>query len=108
MNKYPVWKYTLILIALLAGLVYASPNIFGEDPAIQISGSRDSVVSASLLADVEGLLKRKKLDYKTALQVGDNIEIRFADADVQLKARDIVQRELGQKYTVALNLLPTI
>lgn len=106
MNKYPVWKYTLILIALLAGLVYASPNIFGEDPAIQISGSRDSVVSASLLADVEGLLKRKKLDYKTALQVGDNIEIRFADADVQLKARDIVQRELGQKYTVALNLLP--
>jgi len=106
MNKYPVWKYALILIALLAGLLYASPNIFGEDPAIQISGSRESTISASLLADVEALLKRKKLEYKRASQIGDNIEIRFADAEVQLKARDIVQRELGQKYTVALNLLP--
>ena len=106
MNKYPAWKYFLILIAILAGLVYASPNIFGEDPAIQISGSRESVISASLLTDVEALLKRKKLEYKRALQAGDNIEIRFADAEVQLKARDIVQRELGQKYTVALNLLP--
>lgn len=106
MNQYPAWKYSLILLLLLAGFLYAGPNVFVEDPAIQISANQSAPVSATLIGDVEGLLKRKKLDYKRAVQDGDKLEIRFHDTETQLKARDIVQRELGQKYTVALNLLP--
>ena len=107
MNQYPAWKYILILLILIVGALYAVPNIFGEDPAIQITTNRTgTTVSPTILSDVEGLLKRKKIDFKRAVQDGNNIEVRFFDTETQLKARDIVQRELTQKYTVALNLLP--
>jgi len=106
MNQYPAWKYILILLILVVGVVYALPNVFGEDPAIQVTTNRTSAVNTSLLGDIEGLLKRKKIDFMRAVQDGNNIEVRFFDTEAQLKARDIVQRELGQNYTVALNLLP--
>lgn len=107
MNQYPAWKYILILLVLLVGGIYALPNVFGEDPAIQVTTNRSTgTVSPSLLGDIEGLLKRKKIDFMRAVQDGNNIEVRFFDTEAQLKARDIVQRELGQNYTVALNLLP--
>ncbi len=106
MNQYPVWKYILILLTVLAGILYAGPNIFGDDPSIQISANRNAVITSSLIGDIEGLLKRKKLNYTRAVQEADNIEIRFTDEETQLKARDIVQYQLGQSYTVALNLLP--
>jgi preprotein translocase subunit SecD len=106
MNQYPAWKYILILLILVVGGLYAVPNVFGEDPAIQVTTNRNNTVNASLLSDVEGLLKRKKIDYMRAVQDGNDIEVRFFDTETQLKARDIVQRELGQNYTVALNLLP--
>lgn len=107
MNQYPAWKYILILLILVVGGIYALPNVFGEDPAIQVATNRSSgTISTSLLGDIEGLLKRKKIDFMRAVQDGNNIEVRFFDTEAQLKARDIVQRELGQNYTVALNLLP--
>jgi len=106
MNQYPAWKYILILLILVVGGIYALPNVFGEDPAIQVTTNRTGTVSPSLLGDIEGLLKRKKIDFMRAVQDGNNIEVRFFDTEAQLKARDIVQRELGQNYTVALNLLP--
>ena len=107
MNQYPAWKYILILLILVVGGIYALPNVFGEDPAIQVATNRSSgTISPSLLGDIEGLLKRKKIDFMRAVQDGNNIEVRFFDTEAQLKARDIVQRELGQNYTVALNLLP--
>jgi len=106
MNQYPAWKYVLILLLLVAGFLYAAPNIFGEDPAIQISANRNAPEASSRLGDIEGLLKRKKLDYVRARKIGDNVEVRFADTETQLKARDAVQWELRQDYTVALNLLP--
>ncbi|MDX5152077.1 MAG: hypothetical protein R3188_06340, partial [Acidiferrobacterales bacterium] len=86
--------------------MYAVPNVFGEDPAIQVTTNRTGTVSPTLLGDIEGLLKRKKIDFLRAVQDGNDIEVRFFDTETQLKARDIVQRELGQNYTVALNLLP--
>lgn len=106
MNQYPAWKYLLILLLLAVGLLYAAPNIFGEDPAIQVSANRNVPEAASRIADIEGLLKRKKLDYTRVTQIGDNVEVRFVDTETQLKARDTVQWDLGQGYTVALNLLP--
>ncbi|MGW8247061.1 MAG: protein translocase subunit SecD [Acidiferrobacterales bacterium] len=106
MNRYPAWKYILILLILIVGGMYAVPNVFGEDPAIQVTTNRTGTVSPTLLGDIEGLLKRKKIDFLRAVQDGNDIEVRFFDTETQLKARDIVQRELGQNYTVALNLLP--
>jgi len=107
MNQYPAWKYILILVVLIVGGLYSLPNVFGDDPAIQVTTNRTgSMISTTLLGDIKGLLKRKKIDFKRALQEGNNVEIRFFDTETQLKARDVVQHELGSNYTVALNLLP--
>jgi len=106
MNKYPLWKYLLVAFAVLAGLLYALPNLYGEYPAIQISPTRTTKVDAPVLAHVEQLLQRAQLPY-SATQLDDkSARVRFADTDTQLRARDLVQKELGDGYTVALNLLP--
>ena len=106
MNKYPLWKYLLVAFAVLAGLIYALPNLYGEYPAIQISPTRTTKVDAPVLAHVEQLLQRAQLPY-SATQLDDkSARVRFADTDTQLRARDLVQKELGDGYTVALNLLP--
>ena len=106
MNKYPLWKYLLVAFAVLVGLIYALPNLYGEYPAIQISPTRTTRVDAPVLAHVEQLLQRAQLPY-SATQLDDkSARVRFADTDTQLRARDLVQKELGDGYTVALNLLP--
>ncbi len=106
MNKYPLWKYLLIAFAVLAGFIYALPNLYGEYPAIQISPTRTTKVDAPVLAHVEKLLQRAQLPY-SATQLDDkSARVRFADTDTQLRARDLVQKELGDGYVVALNLLP--
>ncbi|MBI3571022.1 MAG: protein translocase subunit SecD [Gammaproteobacteria bacterium] len=106
MNKYPLWKYLLVAFAVLAGLLYALPNLYGEYPAIQISPTRTTKVDAPVLAHVEQLLQRAQLPY-SATQLDDkSARVRFTDTDTQLRARDLVQKELGDGYTVALNLLP--
>lgn len=106
MNQYPLWKYLLIVVVMVTGMLYAAPNLFGEDPAIQISANRGGGISSTLLGEVRGLLDRKKLAYLSAVQEQDRIEVRFADPETQLKARDVVQAEWGKSHTVALNLLP--
>jgi len=106
MNKYPLWKYLLILIVVLVGSVYALPNLFGEDPAIQISASRAQNLDAGTLERVRALLDRKKLVYRSATLDDQGIKVRFDDTEIQLRARDLVQHELGDNFTVALNLLP--
>ncbi len=106
MNRYPLWKYLLVAFAVLVGLLYALPNLYGEYPAIQISPTRTTKVDAPVLAHVEQLLRRAQLPY-SATQLDDkSARVRFADTDTQLRARDLVQKELGDGYTVALNLLP--
>ena len=106
MNRYPTWKYLLVLAAFVLGLVYALPNVFGEDPAIQISGARTDLVDVSTVARVEEILKRANIDYTGTLLDETGAKVRFASTETQLRARDVVQRELGDAYTVALNLLP--
>ncbi|MDH3670909.1 MAG: protein translocase subunit SecD [Gammaproteobacteria bacterium] len=105
MNQYPFWKYLLILVVMAVGLLYAVPNLYGEDPAIQISATRSSV-DASTLARVEKILKDGGLTPISSQLDELGAKIRFADTETQLKARERVQKELGETYTVALNLLP--
>src|SRR5437868_11909619 len=106
MNRYPAWKYFLVVVAVVLGVIYAVPNLYGEDPAIQVSGTRTTTVDAGTLARVEDILKRNNLAYAGTLLDETGAKVRFADTETQLRAKDIVQRELGDKYTVALNLLP--
>lgn len=106
MNKYPTWKYALILIVVLTGTLYALPNLYGRDPAIQISAKRSANISTLTLTRVKEFLDRKQLKYRSTVLDDLGIRIRFDDTEIQLRARDLVQRELGDNYTVALNLDP--
>ncbi|SFM90780.1 protein translocase subunit SecD [Nitrosomonas communis] len=107
MNRYPLWKNLIIAITLLVGLLYTLPNFYGESPAIQISPLRITAEAGlPLLQKIEGALKKHGLISEGTLVEGNSIKIRFADTDVQIKARDILQMELGTDYIVALNLIP--
>jgi preprotein translocase subunit SecD len=106
MNRYPAWKYVVIAIALVVGFVYMLPNFFPEVPAVQISSSKANVkIDAALLQTVEDELKAGGIPYRGAALDAVGLKIRFQDPDTQLKAKDVLQRKLGDNYIVALNLL---
>jgi preprotein translocase subunit SecD len=106
MNRYPRWKYIIILIALVLGLVYSLPNLFGEVPAVQISPANSVVqVDRALMQKVEDSLKQQSVPYDGVILDQTGVKVRFADTDTQLKAKDLLQKGLGGNYTVALNLL---
>jgi len=106
MNRYPLWKYIVITVTVLLGLLYTLPNFFGESPAVQISPLRSSTqTDTALLQRVEQVLKQKNLAYIGTILESSGIKIRFADTDTQIKARDILDAEVGKDYVVALNLL---
>jgi preprotein translocase subunit SecD len=111
MNRYPVWKYAIILVALVVSGLYALPNLFGEAPAVQVSTAKSSVkVDAATLAKVEQALKSAGLTPDAVALDGASVKARFADTDTQLKAKDAVQKAINPdsadpSYIVALNLL---
>ncbi|MBI5431123.1 MAG: protein translocase subunit SecD [Nitrosomonadales bacterium] len=107
MNQYPLWKYLLILVILLTGLVYTLPNFYGESPAVQVSPLRASLkADAALLEQVGIILKSAGLTPEISTLDGNSVKARFADTDSQLKAKDALTGQLGENYVVALNLLP--
>jgi preprotein translocase subunit SecD len=106
MNRYPLWKYVLIGLALLAGLVYTLPNFYGESPAVQVSPLRAGLkADAALLERVGSILKSGSLQADLLTLEGNSIKARFADTDTQLKAKDRLQAQLGDDYVAALNLV---
>jgi preprotein translocase subunit SecD len=106
MNQYPLWKYLLILAVLLAGLIYTLPNFYGESPAVQVSPLRASLkADAALLGRVGNILKTASIEPELIELDGNSVKARFADTDVQLKAKDVLQNQLGEDYVAALNLL---
>ncbi|MDP2852268.1 MAG: protein translocase subunit SecD [Gallionella sp.] len=107
MNRYPLWKYLLILAVLLVGLIYTLPNFYGESPAVQVSPLRASLkADAALLERVEKILKAASLNPEVVALDGNSVKARFADTDSQMKAKDVLIGQLGEDYMVALNLLP--
>ena len=106
MNRYPLWKYIVIAVALAIGLFYTLPNFFPEVPAVQVSSTKAKVDTA-LLATVEDTLKANSITFRGAALDATGIKVRFDDPDTQLKARDVLQGKLGDNYIVALNLLST-
>jgi len=107
MNRYPLWKYIVIGIALVVSIIYAVPNFFGEVPAVQVSGLRSTVkVDEAMRASLEEALRAAKVQPLGVEQVENTLRFRFADTDTQIKARDLIQSKVGQGYVVALNLVP--
>ena len=108
MLELPRWKYVLIALILVFGVLYALPNLYPQDPAVQISANRGSTVDDALKARVETLLAEQKLQ-ATAIEVGaDNLLVRMDNPDVQLRAADYLREKLGRNYVVALNLASTV
>ena len=111
MNRYPVWKYAIIVIALLVSALYALPNVFGEAPAVQVSVAKASMkLDVAALTRVEEALKGAGIAADAVTLDGASIKARFANTDAQLKAKDAIQKALNPDvtepaYVVALNLL---
>ena len=106
MNRYPPWKYALIVVALLIGVLYTVPNFFPEVPAVQVSTSKATTkVDAAVLSTVEDALKAASIEIRGAALDPTGIKVRLADPDMQLKAKDVLQAKLGEDYIVALNML---
>jgi preprotein translocase subunit SecD len=107
MNRYPLWKYLLIAAVFVLGLIYALPNLYGEAPAVQVLPLRSSLkADAALLSRVENALKAAQLNAEAVSLDATSVKARFADTDTQLKAKDVLNAQLGEDYVVALNLLP--
>lgn len=106
LNRYPLWKYLLIITAVLVGLVYALPNVFGEHPALQISPDRGSTVDEDLERRLVTLLQEKGLAAHASELTEGRLLLRFHDTETQLAAQGAVQDALGGNYVVALNLAP--
>jgi len=112
MNRYPLWVYVTIAVALALGLLYTLPNFFGEAPAVQVSSARATLkVDNAVLGRVEETLKKGGIQPTGVFLDLASIRVRLADTDTQLKAKDLIDRALNPdaanpSYTVALNLLP--
>jgi preprotein translocase subunit SecD len=111
MNRYPVWVYATVAVALALGLLYTLPNFFGEAPAVQVSPARATVkVDTAALGRVEEALKKDGIQPTAVFLDPNSIKVRLADYDTQLRARDVIDRALNTdrgnpSYTVALNLV---
>ncbi|WP_416139565.1 protein translocase subunit SecD [Halomonas sp. HK25] len=105
LNRYPMWKYLLILIVLAVGLVYSLPNLYPEDPAVQISSGRgDATLDQRQLERVQDSLREAGITIKAVESSESSVLIRLADADEQLQARDRIAAMLDEDFVVALNL----
>src|SRR5688572_21643686 len=107
MLEFPRWKYFLIALIVLVSALYALPNVYPQDPALQIAGGPGAVVDDALATKVRGLLEAQKIAYTSVAKEGDDLIVRLPDTASQVRAADTVRPQLGA-YTVALNLAPTV
>jgi preprotein translocase subunit SecD len=106
-NHYPLWKNLLVLIVFAVGIIYALPNLYGDDPSVQVSSTRPAKLTQQQANQVESTIKTAGFSVK-AFEFNDGrILARFNSADDQLKAADLLRDQLGDDYGVALNLAPT-
>lgn len=105
-NHFPLWKNIIILLILTLAAIYAMPNFFGEDPSIQLSPARGSLLDQALVTQTEKALADAGLKSKAVELSEKRLLVRFADTDTQLKAADALKAVYGERYTVALNLAP--
>ncbi len=106
-NSFPLWKNLLVLAVFLVSLIYALPNLFGDDPSVQVSPIRDAKIEQTQASQIETSVKDAGLVPKAFEYQDGRILARFNNTDDQLKAADMLRDAMGSDYTVALNLAPT-
>ena len=106
MNRYPLWKYILVVITILVACLYTIPNFFGETPAVQVSTNRQSLNVESLQQPVSQALQANGISHNGMFIADGSLKVRFSDEETQLKARDIIEKTAGDGYITALNLIP--
>ncbi|CAM3739444.1 protein translocase subunit SecD [Rheinheimera salexigens] len=106
LNKNPLWRYVLVIGVLLAALIYALPNLYPEDPALNISATRGGVVSEQIRADLERSFDQANISAKSVVLEQGQLLARFNTTEDQLQAREIATEKLGDNYVTALNLAP--
>ncbi len=106
LNRYPLWKNLMVIFLVAIGVLYALPNLYGEDPAVQISGTRGQEANSGVLSEVQTVLKDNNLITKSVVLENGSILVRFDNTDAQLLAKDKITEKLGTNYSVALNLAP--
>ncbi|MFQ1015295.1 protein translocase subunit SecD [Avibacterium paragallinarum] len=106
LNRYPLWKNIMVILVVAIGVLYSLPNLYGEDPAVQISGTRGQEANTTTLSNVQTLLNENHLTTKSIKLENGSILARFHNTDDQLLAKDKISEKLGNNYSVALNLAP--
>jgi len=106
LNQYPVWKYIALIVALVFGIIFALPNLYGEDPAVQVSHRTTSLTQDDMQL-IEQTLGNSNISFKSSEIIEGRALIRFDDENVQLQAADVLKSALGKQYLVALNLAPS-
>lgn len=106
MNRYPLWKYLLIVVTVILGFLYTIPNLFGEIPAVQISTNRQAIsIDEQTEKTVNDALAVAHIQHNGMFIADGSLKVRFNDTETQLKARDAIAAQFGEGYIVALNLL---
>lgn len=106
LNKYPLWKTLMVAFIVAIGALYATPNLFGEAPAVQVSGLRGVEADVATLDTIKGHLSDNNIAYDNIVLEKGQVLTRFKNTEDQLKARDLLDDNLGKQYSVALNLTP--
>ncbi len=106
LNTFYRWKNVLLAFIVAIGLIYALPNIYGEDPAIQITGHNNVIASDKLMLEIQSLLKAKSIMYKSIILQDNSILVRLYNTGVQLKSKDFIKSLIGDNYSVNLILAP--
>ncbi|MGB3916974.1 MAG: protein translocase subunit SecD [Thiothrix litoralis] len=107
MNRYPLWKYLMIAVILLVGVIYSVPNFFPSEPAVQLSSKVDKTIDPATMQRFEQALQAKGLTIRASENNGQQALFRFEDNDVQLKASEALKAAVGDEFVVALNLAPS-
>lgn len=106
LNRYPSWKYAVLVLVLVIGLIYSIPNLFGEDPAIQVLPGAGRSFTEALSTQVNQALTTHDIAFKSIKREGNTVLVRFADTSLQIRAKEVIRESLGENYIVALNLAP--
>lgn len=106
LNRYPLWKYLMVVFVIAVSALYALPNLYGEDPAIQVTGARGASVDMSTLDTISSALTKAQINYQSIALENGSILVRFKDTETQINAREIVSDAVSKDTIVALNLAP--
>jgi preprotein translocase subunit SecD len=106
-NRFPLWKNLLVLIIFIIGIVYALPNLYGDDPSVQVSSAHAAKLMQEQANQVKSVIKAAGVAIKEFEFKEDHILVRFNNTDDQMKAADLLRDKMGDEYSVALNLAPT-